>query len=508
MARKDGSGRSGPRERAAMHRALEAVRAALAEQPDTAPSLARMAEAADVSPRTLQRHFARTLKCPPRAVVQRLRLAAARQILMSGEAPSVLAAATRHGFDHPGRFAIAYARAFGESPSTSLRAARARCAPADAPGSATPIVLRPLALASAADAARARRLTDDLSIALGRRARDLMLVSPEPGAIPDHRHVLRLEGRVDGDCVVLSLVQPARGAVLRTMREPLRDRAGLGWADRAAGAVGEAIAAERLEQARRTPRHRADVETLVLRARPAILMQDPGLAGMALGLLDEALHRDPAHARAYALAAFGRSVAANHCFTRDPQGERARAIDHGQRALELACDDPEVLTLVGGVMSLNQRLDEAECLVTRALALDPNQPEAWRRLGFIQNFRGNGRVAAAAFRRALRGWPTGNDGNMATIGLGIAKFIIGDYARSARALSRAVEQQPSRGWPYRFLTAAAVHAGAHEEARRSLASLRRCFPDLTVDQCAQSDALHREARVRVLEGLARAGLPR
>jgi hypothetical protein len=29
-----------------------------------------------------------------------------------------------------------------------------------------------------------------------------------------------------------------------------------------------------------------------------------------------------------------------------------------------------------------------------------------------------------------------------------------------------------------------------------------------VDWCAQSDALHREAKHRVLEGLARAGLPR
>ena len=112
------------------------------------------------------------------------------------------------------------------------------------------------------------------------------------------------------------------------------------------------------------------------------------------------------------------------------------------------------------------------------------------------------------FRRLLRGWPTGNDANMGLIQLGVANFLLGDYARSARALSRALDQQPSRAWPHRFLTAAATHAGAHEEARRSLASLRRSFPDLTVDWCARSEALHPEARDRVLEGLARAGLPR
>ena len=500
-ARVDGRGA-----RDCVKRALDAAKAALASD-TVAPNLPAMARAAGVSSRTLQRHFARVLGLSPHAAVQRLRLAAARQALRSGEAPSVLDAALRYGFEHPGRFAGLYARAFGEAPSATLRAARARAPREAPPASGTPVVLRALAPAGPGDAARARRATDDLAIALG-RARDLVLLSPEGGAAAEPGCALRVDGRVEGDSVVLSLVQPARGVVLRTMREPLARRGGLRWADRAAGALSAAIAAEQIEQARRTPRHRADAETLVLRARPAVLMQDPAMAGMALDLLAEALQRDPAHARAHALAGFSRAVAANHCFTRDPEGERERAQDHGRRALALAADDPDVLTLVGGVMSLTRRLEEAECLVTRSLALDPNQPEALRRLGFIRNFRGDGREASAAFQRALRVWPGGNDGNMALIGLGIARFILGDYARSARALSRALGQQPSRGWPYRFLTAAATHAGAHEEARRSLASLRRFFPDLTVDWCSQSDALHWEARNRVLEGLARAGLPR
>jgi tetratricopeptide (TPR) repeat protein len=193
---------------------------------------------------------------------------------------------------------------------------------------------------------------------------------------------------------------------------------------------------------------------------------------------------------------------------RTPDGERDRALAHCGRALALAPDDSEVLTFAAGALSLTRRLDEAEGLVARSLALDPCQPEALRRLGFIRNFRGDGRRAAAAFRWALRLYPTGNDGNMALIGLGIANFILGDYARSARALARALDQQPARAWPHRFLTAAAVHAGAHEEARRSLASLRRAFPDLTVGWCARSVALHPEAKERVLDGLARAGLPR
>jgi Flp pilus assembly protein TadD len=296
--------------------------------------------------------------------------------------------------------------------------------------------------------------------------------------------------------------------VLRTIREAFGAQRGLIWTDRAVAAVRAAIAAEKIEQARRTPLHRADVETLVTRARPAALSQEPELVGMAVNMLDEVLHRDPAQAAAHALAGWSRALGANHCFTRDPQGDRVRALEHCRRALALSPDDPEVLTLAAGILSLTKRFDEAEGLVLRSLALDSDQPEAWRRLGFIQNFRGDGRRAAAAFRRALRAYPTGNDGSMSLIGLGVANFICGDYGRSARSLARGLEMRPSRVWPHRFLAAAAMHAGAHDEARRSLTSLRQRFPDLTVTWCAQSDALHAEARDRVLDGLARAGLPR
>ena len=486
-------------------RALEAVKHALARDPAASFHLPAMASAAGVSPRTLQRHFARVLRLPLHSVVQRLRLEAARQTLRAGEVSSVLDVALRHGFGHPGRFAVIYARAFGELPSATLRSSRA-VGPAASFEPGTRILLRTLEPAGHADAARARRASDDLAIALGRR-RDLVLLSSEAEAAPNHARELRLGGRVESDCVVLTLMHP-RGKVLQTIRETLAAHRGLDWTDRAVAAVRAAIAAEKLEQARRTPLHRADVETLVTRARPAALSQEPELVGMAVDMLDEALHRDPAHAAGHALAGWCRALGANHCLTRDPEGDRARASEHCRRALALSPDDPEIMTLAAGILSLTRRFDEAEGLVLRSLALDPDQPEALRRLGFIQNFRGDGRRAAAAFRRALRAYPTGNHGSMSLIGLGVANLICGDYGRSARALSRALEQQPSRAWPHRFLTAAAMHAGAHDEARRSLTSLRRHFPDLTVSWCAKSDALHSDARGRVLEGLARAGLPR
>ena len=99
---------------ACVKRALEAVRDALTRDPATSFRLPEIASAAGVSPRTLQRHFARVLRLPLQSVMQRLRLEAARQTLQADEVSSLLDAALRNGFGHPGRFAAIYARVFGD----------------------------------------------------------------------------------------------------------------------------------------------------------------------------------------------------------------------------------------------------------------------------------------------------------------------------------------------------------------------------------------------------------
>ena len=78
---------------------------------------------------------------------------------------------------------------------------------------------------------------------------------------------------------------------------------------------------------------------------PAALSQEPELVGMAVDMLDEVLHRDPAHAAAHALAGWCWALGANHCLTRDPEGDRARASEHCRRALALSPDGPEIMTL-------------------------------------------------------------------------------------------------------------------------------------------------------------------
>jgi AraC-like DNA-binding protein len=85
-------------------------------------SLSRLAAEAGVAPRSLQRDFQIYLGVSPRQYVERVRLARARADLLAGAGSSVADIAYRWGFGHASRFAGAYQKKYGETPSQTLRA--------------------------------------------------------------------------------------------------------------------------------------------------------------------------------------------------------------------------------------------------------------------------------------------------------------------------------------------------------------------------------------------------
>jgi AraC-like DNA-binding protein len=90
-------------------------------------TMARLADAAGVSERTLHDGFRRFRATTPMARLTALRLAAARSRLRDAEAGMTVGrAAAEVGFFQFGRFAGSYRQAFGELPSATLRAARRR----------------------------------------------------------------------------------------------------------------------------------------------------------------------------------------------------------------------------------------------------------------------------------------------------------------------------------------------------------------------------------------------
>jgi len=105
--------------RLAMARAEEYIDAHL----DTAASRANLAAAAEVSSRTLSRGFMKRYGTGPMDFLKARRLYAAYRDLLAAEADSirVFEVANRYGFNHHGKFAIAFHQAFGELPSVTLK---------------------------------------------------------------------------------------------------------------------------------------------------------------------------------------------------------------------------------------------------------------------------------------------------------------------------------------------------------------------------------------------------
>lgn len=107
-------------------RAISRARAYVDQHLHESIRMPALGERAEVSDRTLERHFRRETGLSPQGYVLARRLNAARRRLLEGAPAGVLRVtdvALDHGFSHPGRFAALYRAHFGEGPSETLRLA-------------------------------------------------------------------------------------------------------------------------------------------------------------------------------------------------------------------------------------------------------------------------------------------------------------------------------------------------------------------------------------------------
>lgn len=99
----------------------------IAEHAGELCSVADLARAISVTPRTLQAAFRQHRNCTPRQMIERHRLERIHQKLShAGPDETVTSIAMDNGVVHLGRFAASYRSRFGESPSDTLARSRSR----------------------------------------------------------------------------------------------------------------------------------------------------------------------------------------------------------------------------------------------------------------------------------------------------------------------------------------------------------------------------------------------
>ena len=468
----------------AVRRAMDAMHANVGHR-WTVTELARVA---GTSGRTLQRQFLAFLGKSPREVLRDIGFARARRELLQGvQGLKVMDVAVRCGFPHFGRFAVAYRRRYGETPSQTLKR---QAVFAETLASQSQLFVPPcdrLVLAFAGIEAEpdhgeaARHVAADLSTALTRAG---MAVTREP-----HLARYQLTGAVRGSGaqtrLLFRLADTGTGRQLWAHRadglicgDPAAEE---NLATRIAAALQPCLRSAEIEHALQKPRDELSAHDLALRAMPGVLAFDAEGNARALDLLEQAIDADPQQALAVALTAWAHLQRVVYHFTLEPMASRARGIELTRKAMTLP-GDATVLAVLGNALTLFGEQDAAAQVIARALAADGGSAWAWSRSGFIDVYRGDPDSAIERFKIALDLAPHDVLAFNSHVGIGCAHFLAGNFAEAARWQEQGLSLRPSAFWVHRTMCPAYVQAGAMDEARRSVGLLRRGYPELTVSQ--------------------------
>lgn len=247
---------------------------------------------------------------------------------------------------------------------------------------------------------------------------------------------------------------------------------------------------------------------LTWQAIPRVFAIAPRECSEAIATLERAGQLAPDYGLPVALSAWCLGQRAAHGFGTIPENDRNTALQLVARAQTLAPNDALALTLASGALTLAHRLDDADRLLERALALDPWLPYAWVRRGWASAYAGDPDAAFRELRIALRLAPVGPMRQIAFIGMGCAHFACERYERAARWVQSGTEDFPGAVWADRIAIAAAAHAGTRAEARRMARRLMRKDADLTVERAGGAWPFPPAFMARLADGLAIAGVPR
>jgi len=246
---------------------------------------------------------------------------------------------------------------------------------------------------------------------------------------------------------------------------------------------------------------------LAWRALPAAFAVAPRECIQTLDDMERAQELAPRYGLPKAIAAWCWSQRAAQHFGSTPQEDTARAVRLAAEACRLAPADSLVLTLASGALTLAHRLDEADRLLDRALALDPGSPWAWVRRAWASAYSGDAITALRQFTTTLHLMPFEPIRHLVFIGIGCAHFVAGRYDRAARWAQAGVEAYPDSFWAARVVAASAIHAGARADGRRIVGRLLRKDPSLTVSVARRAWPFPPPVMDRLAESLASAGLP-
>jgi len=272
------------------------------------------------------------------------------------------------------------------------------------------------------------------------------------------------------------------------------------WADRFDGSIEEVFelqdqvalsvagviepALQAAETVRSAGRPTGDLTAydLYLRAY-AMTLSSTSKVTEALGLLEQAIERDPRYAPALAWAALCCFRLVGDGRSADPAADRRKGSDFARRALEVAGDDPNVLANAALALAyFGEDIGTMIALVDRALALNPSFARGWNISSSLRNWAGQPDIAIEHMETSLRLSPRARVGT-SLVGIGSSHFVSRRFDQAVPILLRAIQEDPTHPLAYRYLAACYAHMGRLDDAREAMRRLRAVtslvIPDLS-----------------------------
>jgi TolB-like protein len=235
-----------------------------------------------------------------------------------------------------------------------------------------------------------------------------------------------------------------------------------------------------------------------LRALPHLFSFSKEGVFTALGLLEQAIARDPDYGPALAGAASAHVIIAGSGWAEDTtETNRSRGLSRGRRALELAGDDPSVLAPAAHVLAaFGEDIGAMVALMDRALALNPSFARGWFLSSIIRLWAGQPDIAIDHAETARRLSPRERLGSPISGIIGAAHFISRRFDLAAANLLVGLQERPSFPPAYYYLAACYAHMGRIGEARELMARLHAITSlEMPLDAMQLRNPQHRQLLV-------------
>jgi TolB-like protein/class 3 adenylate cyclase len=239
-----------------------------------------------------------------------------------------------------------------------------------------------------------------------------------------------------------------------------------------AGVIEPTLQAAEIRRSAERPTTDVTAYDLYLRALALAFSWERDGIIRALKLLEQAIERDPRYGSALVEAASRHFEMHVNGWSQNPEVSRRKGIKLARRALQVAGNDPNVLSKAAYALGyFGEEIDIAIALLDRGLELNPSSARGWQWSGWLRLWPGQPDLAIKHFETSLRLNPREQRANP-FMGIGVAHFFARRFDEARATLRQSLQEKPNWVPSYRFLASCYAHMGRLDEANETVKLLR------------------------------------